>query len=268
MTTNRTTLKIFILEDDATFLRFIEKTLNNYIMIEELHAEIKIATQSATDLLNAIDLQQINDSFFLLDIDIPGSSINSIDIANIVRKHSLYADIMFITSHTEQALTILSQKILPLDLVDKSVPAEVETRLRTNLVQGIKRLRSRQLESPRLFSYQIGANLFSLPLDDVLYIQTVLGTPSTLELHAKHETTTFPGNLKEVTSRYPTLFRCHRSFLLNPLHVHKLNASGRFVYMDNQDKLDVSIRKVSALRRLMGAANRSHAEANNLADDA
>ena len=46
MTNHQTMLKIFILEDNADFLNFLESTLRNYIMIEALHAEIKFTTQS------------------------------------------------------------------------------------------------------------------------------------------------------------------------------------------------------------------------------
>ena len=38
MTNHQTMLKIFILEDNADFLNFLESTLRNYIMIEALHA--------------------------------------------------------------------------------------------------------------------------------------------------------------------------------------------------------------------------------------
>lgn len=90
MTNHQTMLKIFILEDNADFLNFLESTLRNYIMIEALHAEIKFTTQSATDLLDAVDLEEINDCLFLLDIDIPGSSVSGIDIATILRKKKVF----------------------------------------------------------------------------------------------------------------------------------------------------------------------------------
>ncbi len=69
---------------------------------------------------------------------------------------------MFITSHTEEALSILADKIAPLDLIDKSVLFEVEARLRSNIVYAIKRLKARQLQSPRLFNYSIDSNLSRL----------------------------------------------------------------------------------------------------------
>ncbi|WP_225436989.1 LytTR family DNA-binding domain-containing protein, partial [Lacticaseibacillus paracasei] len=104
--------------------------------------------------------------------------------------------------------------------------------------------------------------------DELLYIQTTPGISGTLELHAEREIATFPGNLKEVSLQYPTLFRCHRSILLNPTHISKLDTHGRFVYMDNQDKLEVSIRRVSALRQVMMTANKPQSATNDLSNDA
>ncbi|WP_032776130.1 LytTR family DNA-binding domain-containing protein, partial [Lacticaseibacillus paracasei] len=152
--------------------------------------------------------------------------------------------------------------------IDKSVLFEVEARLRSNIVYAIKRLKARQLQSPRLFNYSIDSNLFTVILDELLYIQTTPGISGTLELHAEREIATFPGNLKEVSLQYPTLFRCHRSILLNPTHISKLDTHGRFVYMDNQDKLEVSIRRVSALRQVMMTANKPQSATNDLSNDA
>ncbi|OXT06930.1 LytR/AlgR family response regulator [Lacticaseibacillus rhamnosus] len=88
-------------------------------------------------------------------------------------------------------------------------------------------------------------------MDELIYIQTAPGVSGTLELHAENEITTFPGNLKELATKYTNLCRCHKSILINPAHVLRLDITNRFVYMDNQDKLEVSIRRMGELRNIL-----------------
>lgn len=70
MPKNKTILNIYILEDNPDYLTFIQETVQQYLLIEELPAKIRLATTSATELLAAVDWSAINDSIFLLDIEL------------------------------------------------------------------------------------------------------------------------------------------------------------------------------------------------------
>ena len=51
MPKNKTILNIYILEDNPDYLTFIQETVQQYLLIEELPAKIRLATTSATELL-------------------------------------------------------------------------------------------------------------------------------------------------------------------------------------------------------------------------
>lgn len=70
MSKNKTILNIYILEDNPDYLTFIQETVQQYLLIEELPAKIRLATTSATELLATVDWSAINDSIFLLDIEL------------------------------------------------------------------------------------------------------------------------------------------------------------------------------------------------------
>ena len=255
MSKNKTILNIYILEDNPDYLTFIQETVQQYLLIEELPAKIRLATTSATELLATVDWSAINDSIFLLDIELGDSATSGVDVATAIRKKSYYVDILFITSHVNEALRILEHKIAPLDMINKNSPSKTEKKIRNNILYAIKRLKARQVASPRLFSYSINSSIFSLEMDELIYIQTAPGVSGTLELHAENEITTFPGNLKELAAKYTNLCRCHKSILINPAHVLRLDITNRFVYMDNQDKLEVSIRRMGELRQALTASS-------------
>lgn len=103
MPKNKTILNIYILEDNPDYLTFIQETVQQYLLIEELPAKIRLATTSATELLAAVDWSAINDSIFLLDIELGDSATSGVDVATAIRRKSYYVDILFITSHVDEA---------------------------------------------------------------------------------------------------------------------------------------------------------------------
>ena len=80
MPKNKTILNIYILEDNPDYLTFIQETVQQYLLIEELPAKIRLATTSATELLAAVDWSAINDSIFLLDIELGDSATSGVDV--------------------------------------------------------------------------------------------------------------------------------------------------------------------------------------------
>lgn len=248
---NQNLLHVYILEDDPDYLAFLCNTVRRHISFEEWPATIEIATTSPDALISNIDQQTANDSIFFLGFGFTNSSKDGVDVALAIRKRSLYADIIFITGHTEKALTILSHKIAPLDLITKDSSAAVDSLVQDDIAYSLQRLRARKLISPRLFSYRQGSKIISFSLNEIIYIQTISGKTRALELHLESETIHFSGSLKDLTLKYPTLFRCHKSILLNPLHVVSLNTSERFAYMDNRERLEVSFRKMVTLRQIL-----------------
>lgn len=245
-------LNIYILEDNHAYLKTLTRELKNFIMIEELSATIKLATASPETLLQTINPASEEDSLYLLDIEIDNSDISGVDVATAIRNASLFTDIIFVTSHTEAALSILTHKIAPLDLIDKDAPiAESSRRLRRDIQQVLGRVEDRKVRSNTLFNYSVNGQMFAVPLDELLYIQTATGNPGNLEMHALNETATFHDNLNHIASLYPTLFRVHKSILVNPDHIKQLDTANYCLYMDNDAKLDVSFRKQRLLKKML-----------------
>ncbi|MDG3062402.1 MULTISPECIES: LytR/AlgR family response regulator transcription factor [Lacticaseibacillus] len=245
-------LNIYILEDNPAYLKTLTHELKNFIMIEELSATIKLATASPKTLLQTIKPAAEEDSLYLLDIEIDNSDLSGVDVATAIRNASLFTDIIFVTNHTEAALSILTHKIAPLDLIDKNAPiAETSNQLRRDIQQVLDRVEDRKIRSHNQFNYSVNGQMFAVPLDELIYIQTATGNPGNLEVHALNETATFHDNLNHIASLYPTLFRVHKSVLVNPDHIKQLDTNNHYLYMDNDAKLDVSFRKQKLLKKML-----------------
>ncbi|MFC6169024.1 LytTR family DNA-binding domain-containing protein [Loigolactobacillus jiayinensis] len=152
----------------------------------------------------------------------------------------------------------------PLDYIVKDQGATaVAARIRTDIQVTNQRYRKRLVTTPKLFSYQIGSRVYSLPLADVLYIATVAGQPGKLEVHTSNGMVEYSGNLSQLAAKYDQLFRCHKSWLVNPAQVASYDMKKRHLVMRDGSQCEVSFRKESQMRQLLINDNRSINDVNN-----
>ncbi|KRL51932.1 LytR/AlgR family response regulator transcription factor [Lacticaseibacillus manihotivorans] len=243
-------LNIYLLEDSdqqrAAYVQQVQTTC----MIEGLDAQLQLATGDAQTLLDA---QAPEDSLYLLDIELSGQALSGIDVAKAIRAKSLSAEIIFITSHPEAALLILTNQITPMDLIQKN--ADTLPRIHQALIAAAKRHAQRLLHTPQLFAYTQGGQVNALPLDSVIALQVSASDSETIELTATNEIASFRGNLTAINAKYPTLFRCHKSCLINLDQLKQVDTKNRLAIMQNGAKIDVSFRKLATLRQLLEGAH-------------
>lgn len=245
-------LNVYVLEDDDCYLAFLKQSINNTIMIEDIPIEKMIAEKKPEVLLNAVNLNKLNTSIFFLDIEITGNKNDGITVADKIRKSSPYAEIVFVTSHSEAAMRIITHRIAPLDLINKSDSSEsIIARIHSDIVTMQQRQNNRRLHSLATFSYTIGTRVFSIPLLEIEYIQTIPGSPGELEVHSINETATFSGNLNHIEKKFPSLFRCHKSVIVNPKRIKSLDTGQRLAYFSSGAKVDVSFRKLASFKKIL-----------------
>lgn len=243
-------LNIYLLEDSDQQRHAYAQQVQTTCMIENLDAQLQLATGVAQSLLDA---NAPADSLYLLDIELSGQALSGIDVAKMIRARSLTAEIIFITSHPEAALLILTNQIMPMDLIQKN--ADTLPRIHQALIAAAKRHAQRQLHTPQLFAYTQGGHVNALPLASVIALQVSPSDSDTIELMATNEIASFHGNLTAINAKYPTLFRCHKSCLINLDQLKQLDAKKHLAIMQNGAKIDVSFRKLTALKQLLEGAH-------------
>lgn len=245
-------IKVYILEDDIVQLNFIRQQINNAIMIEALDAAIEMATQSPSEIVAHLQEIGADNSLFFLDIEIESSTVSGLDLARLIRAQTSTSDIIFITSHEEAALQILTDQIMPMDLISKGENQTlIAQRIQADMIHAVKLAEDRKYHSPKMFNYPVGAHIRSLPLDTVCWVQTMPDSPGTLTLSADNQEATFHGNLTLIEKAHPQLFRCHKSALINPAKIRDLDSHQRFVVMADDARIEVSFRRLAPLRKLL-----------------
>ena len=90
----------------------------------------------------------------------------------------------------------------------------------------------------------------SVPLADVLYIETLTGSHK-LHLVTKKASTQFYGKLREVEPLHERLFQCHKSYVINLQNVVKVDKKEKKVYFENKESCLISRRFVKELEGLI-----------------
>jgi two-component system response regulator AgrA len=239
---------IYLLEDDPIHLQFLSHEVQNTIMIEALPYEIRMATDDPQAIINDVANFSKQRCLFLLDIELNHAKMDGVQLATFVRANTSNADIIFITSHPESALLIVTNKIMPMDLIQKDLPiAELRTKLHQDLldVTGLTEHTGQQL----LFT--VASTVHSVSLSQVNCLTVSPDDSGIVELFCNNQTASFRGHLAEFEKQYPTLFRCHKSYLVNLDNVAIFDTKHRILSFEDGSHAEVSFRRVAAVRKAL-----------------
>nr|WP_244975286.1 LytTR family DNA-binding domain-containing protein [Lactiplantibacillus argentoratensis] len=101
-----------------------------------------------------------------------------------------------------------------------------------------------------MFSYSKGGQLFNVPLDQVLFIETG-AVRNKLVLHLTDRIVQYNGKISDETVAHPELFRVHKSFLVNPQMLVRIDKQHQLGYFENGESVDIAIRKMHDLVTLV-----------------
>lgn len=244
-------LKTFIVEDDPEQLATLKQTITNHIMINDFDMELTLATGQAQELLNSVIDSQVKDGLYFLDIEYPGQDTNGLELATKIREQDVNARIVFVSTHSEMAFLTFERRIEPLDFIVKDLGQEtIKAKVEADIRVAYERYTKQNVTSKAMFSYSKGGQLFNLPLEQVLFIET--GTSrNKLVLHLTERLVQYNGKISDETVAHPELFRVHKSFLVNPQMLVRVDKQHQLGYFENGESVDIAIRKMHDLLALI-----------------
>ncbi|MFR4538312.1 MAG: LytR/AlgR family response regulator transcription factor, partial [Anaerotignaceae bacterium] len=86
------------------------------------------------------------------------------------------------------------------------------------------------IENDEIFDFQTQHTAIRIPLNQVIYIETSPQKHYVI-LHGTNNQITFRANLKDLEKASPSLVSCHRSYLINPKNIIRINKLKREVEM-------------------------------------
>lgn len=244
-------LQIFLAEDTDSLAQAYTKHIQNQIFINAYQADLVLSTPASQAIVDYLNANKVSGGLYFLDIELADPLMNGIDLAIKIREIDFDADIIFITSHDELAMTAINAKVAMLDYIIKTAGLEVtKQRISEDIALAVKHQIIRKQTLGTGFVYTIGSNQFSTQQADVYYLEAAHGDHK-LVLHRTNKVTELNGNLKDFEVEYPFMIRIFRSILINRNNIDFFDAKQRTVTLKNGAELPVSLHYVKAVKKAL-----------------
>ena len=211
-------MHIAICDDEISIQQSLSKLLRLAYDENDLAWDEPHCFDDAESLLNALQQGKRFDLFYL-DIEMPGQS--GMEAAAYIRAQDRQAQIIFITSHSEQVYDVF--QVAPLDFLKKPLDCQ-------RFLKAFQRFLENYRWQHQHVLCQTEGGLITFPVADILYLSTK-GRQMELRL-ANGQTHLIQQGINELTTslKLHHILRCHRSYLVNLAYVNAITMRQQFTF--------------------------------------
>ncbi|MBP2623190.1 response regulator transcription factor [Streptococcus oricebi] len=241
-------MNIFILEDDFIQQSYLEAVIKKLVAKHHWACQTFQVFAKPSHLLESIKERGSHQVFFL-DIEIKAEQQKGLAVANQIRELDPQAVIVFVTTHSEFMPLTFQYQVSALDFIDKGLDANLfEQRIERVLTYVLGQ--AGRVVSQASFHFKSKHSQIEVPLEKVLYLETSTVAHKVI-LYTENQRLEFYGNLSDVVKQNPSLYNCHRSFVVNPANVSFIDKKQNIVYLKNQSSCFVARLKMRKLLELV-----------------
>lgn len=227
-------LKILICDDDKDFIDTMIVQIREILHGLSRKARI-FQCQDADRQLPECDIA-------FLDLDFKGKDYNGIDIARAIRRNHKDTVIIFVTNFPQYAPE--GYEVHAFRYLMKN---DIKSKLRSYMLLAVDHLH----EVKPTLNYAVAGEEITLPLDDILYIESqlhcvIVHTATSSSMSAKH---TFYARISGLESQLSTsgFLRIHKSYLVNMKYIQKFQC--KFILLTDGTQLKVSTKNYSEQKK-------------------
>lgn len=236
-------MDIFVLEDDFKQQTRIDKIITKLLEKHSIVPKIFEISGKPDQLLQAIEEKGVHQLFFL-DIEIKEEELKGLQVAKQIREIDPYASIVFVTTHSEFMPLSFRYQVSALDYIDKELEAaEFESRIEAALLYAHSK--DRKAVSDDSFYFKSKYTQVQYPFNEVYYIESS-PRPHRVILYTKTDRMEFTASLSDILKQDKRLFQCHRSFVINPRSVVKVDKHEKQVFFPNGSTCFISRQKLES----------------------
>lgn len=240
-------MSIFVLEDDIYQARRMQQMVEEICHQQQIPYDFIETTSRAEEILSKIALCTYTPIYFL-DIEIKQETRKGLDVAREIRKIDPDGIIVFVTTHSELAPISYQYMVSALTFIEKDLPHETRRILIAQcLAQYV--MKNDGLIEKDYFVIDNANTMIKVPFSTVEYIMT--DEPHRLQLVTTNQFIQFYGTLKEMEQMDERLVRCHKSVLINKMHVQQLDTKQQLVYLTSGKQVPVSRRLIKTMKALV-----------------
>ncbi|HGD1697783.1 TPA: response regulator transcription factor [Streptococcus agalactiae] len=221
-------MNIFILEDNFIQQARLERIIEEVKIRRSIHSKMVNTFEKPVQLLESICEKGMHNLYFL-DIEIKNDEQRGLEVAKQIRQIDPYAQIVFVTTHSELMPLTFRYQVSALDYIDKGLSQEAFSRRIEEVLLYANNACSKNLLEDS-FYFKSRYSQVQVPFNDILY--------------TAKDRMEFTATLGDILKQEPRLFQCHRSFLVNPLNIFKVDRSNKLIYLKNGSNCLISRNKI------------------------
>lgn len=238
-------IPIMICDDDTLWTQKLAREIECFQIASDWEVSLTHISQKPEEFLQYVRQERPKMGIYLLDIDLK-SEISGMELGREIRRLDSSAQLIFITSHDELVFPTLSMGFSVCNFIVKS-----RQDWKKQLHQTFQIVESyyhdwNQPKTPSL-TLKYGNHRETLPKDDIYFITSVKNTHR-IQLHLKSGYRDVPLSLTELKNQLGEDFvLCRRDCLVNQSHIQHMDCLKRQLLLDNQVKINCSVRGWKAL---------------------
>lgn len=241
-------INVYICEDDPKQLQQLQQIINAVIVDHQLDMGIGLASQDPHELFDQIKIHQPEKAIYVLDIALH-SDLNGIQLADRIRNLGGHSKIVFITTHTELALTVFQYQVEALDFILKDFPEHLYDRFNKVLHVAENRFKSEEYFKDSYVKIKVGETIRSIDAKSILFFESSVN-PHKIVVHLNDGEFEYYGLLKDAPEMNHNFYRCHKSYVVNLTQIIKLDNHLRQLTMSNGEQILCSAQACRYLSRL------------------
>ncbi|MHC5217444.1 LytR/AlgR family response regulator transcription factor [Enterococcus sp. LJL128] len=241
-------IPIYICEDDSVQSEGLAYLLNKKLITDDLGMDIVLNTNQPEKLLETVR-DNLGTAIYFLDIEIEGSQMNGLVLAQKIREYDPDGYIIFVTTHSEMSFLTFHYKVGALDFIIKDKIQLMEPKINECIDTITQRLRAKGNVKSEYFAVNDGDDLSYVAYEEIYFFEVTDNHRILLE--GKCLRTDFYGTLKDIEKRVDKrFFRSNKSFLINLHHITKIDQKNRIVHFPNGETALVSRLNLKQLLKL------------------
>ncbi|MBF0818201.1 response regulator transcription factor [Streptococcus acidominimus] len=236
-------MELFVLEDDFLQQTRLEKVIKQLLEKHQIEPKSFEIFGKPNQLLGSVYNRGAHQLFFL-DIEIRSEELKGLQVAQQIRTINPYATIVFVTTHSEFMPLSFRYQVSALDYIDKEL-AEEEFKARIEAALLYARSKDSKTIAEDSFYFKSKYAQVQYPFEELYYIETS-PCPHRVILYTRTERMEFTANLGDILKQEKRLVQCHRSFIVNPANVIKVDRQEKVLYFPNGASCFISRTKLGA----------------------
>jgi len=238
-------VKVLICEDELKELAFLEKTISDYILMENLDMEIAVTSDDPDELIDYIK-ENKQDYLCFLDIELNGK-YDGVRLASKIRKLAPDAHIVFVTGYPQYMQLTFEYKVGAVGYLIKGDIKEQAVKIVAYVDYADEYFNNPKSSKVKKFIFKDGDKIVTEAYDDIMSFELATKNKKKVTMYAKNRNYEFLGTLNEIEGLDDRLFRCDRSVLVNVSNIKWVDPKLKKIHMINGDTCTGSARGISEL---------------------